>query len=67
MKPEFKLEGDKAIVSVELAQGIDKDGDGVFSVSLKGSLQLELDASEIFEEAFKDVEWVEWIKSKIGA
>lgn len=66
MKPEFKLEGDKATVKVEIAQGIDKDGDGVFSASLKGSLVLELDASEIFEEALKDSKWAAWIKEKLG-
>lgn len=66
MKPELKLEGDKAIITFGLEHKVDKDGDTFASFGAVLQAKVELDASEIFEEFIKDADFVQKIKAKLG-
>ena len=65
MALEYKLEGDKLIVKLDHATGVDQDKDGEQSVAIKGSLELVLDGSEVADELLKSNDMLAKIKEKL--
>lgn len=65
-KVDYKLEGDKLVITVDHELGLDKDSDGMKSLNVKGNLVIEADGSEILDELVKSNEFVEKIKAKLG-
>jgi len=66
MKPEFKIEGDKAVIIVDLSTGVDSDQDGEFAIKIIAPVRIEADASELVDELVKSSKFVETIKAKLG-
>lgn len=65
-KVDYKLEGDKLLITVDHELGLDQDKDGMKSLNVKGSMVIEADGSEILDELVKSNEFVEKIKAKLG-
>lgn len=59
MQKEMKVEGD--VLKVSVSEGVDVDKDGVQSI--KASIQLELDGSEIIDELLKSSSLAEKAKA----
>jgi hypothetical protein len=66
MAVEYKLEGDVLVVKAGLSAGVDKDKDGVQSVSVGGNIEIRLDGSEVADELLKSSDLLEKVKAKLG-
>lgn len=66
MAVQYKVEGDKLILSLALEQGVDQDKDGEMSVKAVGSLSIELDGSEVADELLKSSSLLQSLKEKLG-
>lgn len=66
MKPEIKIEGDKLFVTAQIEAGIDSDKDGVHAAKITGMVKIELDGSEVLDEALKSSSFLQKVKDKLG-
>lgn len=53
IKPVFERVGDNLSVKVEQVAQVDTDKDGIAAIKAKGSIELELDGSELLNELLK--------------
>lgn len=53
IKPVFERVGDNLSVKVEQVAQVDTDKDGVAAIKAKGSIEIELDGSELLNELLK--------------
>lgn len=65
-KSDWKLEGDKVVVTFTASEKVDKDADGAASVEFESQNTLKLDGSELLEEFLANTEWLKFIKGKLG-
>lgn len=53
IKPVFERVGDNLSVKVEQVAQVDTDKDGIAAIKAKGSIEIELDGSELLNELLK--------------
>lgn len=66
MKVDYKIDGDKLVITASHEAGLDADKDGMQSLSVKADIVVVADGSEILDELVKSNSFVEKIKAKLG-